>query len=170
MTGRTKFDLTNKGALARNVFWMLSGDGVRLLLQAVYFVVIGRALGVREFGAFVGAVSLVALVAPFSTWGTGFILLKEVARDRTAFSRCWGRPSATAVFGTMLVCLVLLISRAAFGTSVPLRALLLIAVSDAIVVRVLDLATQAFTAVENLRKGAEIYVVLSAGRTLAAAT
>jgi O-antigen/teichoic acid export membrane protein len=169
MTGRTKFDLTNKGALARNVFWMLSGDGVRLLLQAVYFVVIGRALGVREFGAFVGAVSLVALVAPFSTWGTGFILLKEVARDRTAFSRCWGTAlSATAVFGTMLVCLVLLISRAAFGTSVPLRALLLVAVSDAIVVRVLDLATQAFTAVENLRKGAEIYVVLSAGRTLAA--
>ncbi len=169
MSGRNKFGLMTGSALARNVFWMLSGDGVRLLLQAVYFVLIGRALGVREFGAFVGAVSLVALVAPFSTWGTGFILLKEVARDRTAFSRCWGTAlSATAVFGTVLLCLVLLISHVAFGTSVPLGTLLLVAASDAIVVRLLDLATQAFMAVENLRKGAEIYVVLSAGRTLAA--
>jgi O-antigen/teichoic acid export membrane protein len=176
MIGRNKFNLRSlqrirsESPLARNVFWMLSGDGVRLVLQAVYFVLIGRALGVREFGAFVGAVSLVALVAPFSTWGTGFILLKEVARDRTTFGRCWGTAlCTTAVFGTMLLGLVLLVSRVAFGTSVPLRALLLVAVSDAIVVRVLDLATQAFTAVENLRQGAQIYVILSAGRTLAAA-
>lgn len=175
MIGKNKFGLgrvkqvLSESALARNVFWTMSGDGVRLFLQAFYFVLIGRALGAREFGAFVGAVALVALVAPFSSWGTGFILLKEVARDRGAFSRCWGMAlSTTAVFGSVLLCLVLLVSRVAFGTAVPLRALLLVAISDAIVVRVLDLATQAFTAVENLRTGAGIYVALSVARTLAA--
>jgi O-antigen/teichoic acid export membrane protein len=155
--------------LARNTLWMFGGHGVRLFLQAVYFILIAHALGVAEYGAFVGAVSLVALVAPFSSWGTGFILIREVARDRTTFGRYWGAAlGVTALFGCILLCLVLLVSRAIWGTTVPLSALLLVAISDIIVVRIIELAVQAFIAVEVIRRSAEMFIVLSATRVSAA--
>jgi len=159
-----------ESALARNTFWMLGGHGVRVVLQAIYFLLIARALGAAEYGAFVGAVSLMALVAPFSSWGTGFILIRKAARDRTAFHRYWGGAlSLTVLFGCILLCVVLLVSRAVWGSSVPLNALLLVGLSDVIVVRILELAVQAFMAVEVLQKSAELYIILSAARTAAAA-
>jgi len=155
--------------LARNTLWMFGGHGVRLFLQAIYFILIAHALGAEEYGAFVGAVSLVALVAPFSSWGMGFILIREVARDRTTFGRYWGAAlGVTAVFGCILLCLVLAVSRAIWGTTVPLRALLLVGISDIIVIRLIELAVQAFIAVEVLRKSAELYSILTAARTAAA--
>jgi len=159
----------NQNVLARNTFWMLGGQGVRLLLQAVYFILIARALGAQQYGAFVGAVSLVALIAPFASWGTGFILIKEVARNRGTFCQYWGAAlGVTVLAGCILLCLVLMVSHAIWGNSVPLKALLLVGISDAIVIRILELAVQAFTAVEALRKCAEINIVLSVTRTLAA--
>lgn len=155
--------------LARNTLWMFGGHGVRVFLQAIYFILIAHALGAGEYGAFVGAVSLVALVAPFASWGTGFILIREVARDRTTFGRYWGASlGVTALFGCILLCLVLLVSRAIWGTTVPLRALLLVGISDIIAVRIIELAVQAFIAVEVLRKSAELYIILTAARTAAA--
>ena len=61
-----------------------------MVIQAIYFLVIARALGASQYGAFVGAVSLVAIAVPFSSWGMGFILIRKVSRDRTAFRRSWG--------------------------------------------------------------------------------
>ncbi|PYV77572.1 MAG: hypothetical protein DMG96_10840 [Acidobacteria bacterium] len=83
-----------ESALARNTFWMLGGHGVRVVLQAIYFLLIARALGAAEYGAFVGAVSLMALVAPFSSWGTGFILIRKARSSLAAscFVLCfWSR-------------------------------------------------------------------------------
>lgn len=159
-----------KSVLFRNSLWFLGGSGVRLVLQAVYFLLIARALGVEQYGAFVGAVSLAALVAPFSSLGTGFILIKNVARDRANFARYWGAATIlTILSGAILVCLVLLVSLGIWSNSLPLRVLLLVGISDIIFVRILELSAQAFTAVEVLRKNSELYIVLSITRTLAAA-
>lgn len=159
----------NQNVLARNTFWTMGGNGARLFLQAIYFILIARALGTQGYGAFIGAVSLVALVAPFSSWGTGFLLIKEVATNRSAFARRWGTAlGVTALSGCILLCVVLLVSRVLWAKSVPLRIVLLVGISDLILVRTIDLATQAFVAVEFLRKSAEVNVVLSAARITAA--
>lgn len=159
----------SESVLFRNSLWFLGGSGVRLVLQAVYFLLIARALGVEQYGAFIGAVSLAALVAPFSSLGTGFILIKNVARDCANFAHYWGAAMIlTVVGGAILVCLVLLVSLGIWSNSLPLRVLLFVGVSDIIFVRVLELSAQAFTAIEVLRKNSELYVVLSVARTLAA--
>ena len=44
--------------LAKNTLWMLLGQGLRLVIQALYFVVIARSLGVSGYGAFIGVVAL----------------------------------------------------------------------------------------------------------------
>ncbi len=58
-----------QSSLARNTLWMLVSQGVRLLLQSVYFVIIARALGPEEYGRFVGAAAIVAILSPFASFG-----------------------------------------------------------------------------------------------------
>jgi len=159
----------SQSTLARNALWFLGGNGIRLLLQAVYFILIARALGVAQYGAFIGAVALMALVTPFSSWGTGFILIKNVVRDRGKFAYYWGAAfSITIAAGITLVLLVTAASRFFWGKSLPVIVLLLVGISDVILLRILELAAQAFTAIELLRKNSELYIVLSILRTLAA--
>jgi O-antigen/teichoic acid export membrane protein len=155
--------------LARNTFWMLGGRGVRLVLQVVYFLLIARTLGADEYGAFVGAVALMSMAVPFSSWGTGYLLIKQVARDRVHFRRSWGTAlGITTLCAAALLCLVLLLSRAIFGSSVPVMVLLLVGISELFMTSLVGLATQAFIAVEALHKTAEVNVVMSAARLLAA--
>jgi O-antigen/teichoic acid export membrane protein len=156
--------------LLRNSLWVLGGSTARIALQAIYFLMIARALGVREYGAFIGAISLVAIVSPFSGWGTSFLLMKEVARDRSAFSKCWGTAlGVTPLFGCILLGPVLLVAKMLWGDSIPLPVLLLVGVSDLVFVRLVYLAVHVFVAVELLRKSSEVNVVLGATRAFAAA-
>ncbi len=162
--------ILSKSTLARNAVWMLGGRGVRMVIQAIYFLVIARALGASHYGAFVGAVSLVAIAVPFSSWGMGFILIRKVSRDRTAFRRSWGDAlCVTLISGGILLGLAALTSRWVWGRSIPVSVLLLVGMSDLFAVRLVDLATQAFVAVELLRKTAEVNVILSLSRLLGAA-
>ena len=77
--------------LARNALWMITGQGLRLVIQAAYFTVIARSLGASNYGAFIGVAALVGIVFPFGTLGSGNLLIKNVARDKTLFATCWGQ-------------------------------------------------------------------------------
>src|SRR5215813_13945566 len=57
--------------LTRNTLWMLVGQAVRTVVQAVYFVLVAHALQPAGYGAFVGALALVMIAAPFASVGAG---------------------------------------------------------------------------------------------------
>jgi O-antigen/teichoic acid export membrane protein len=86
-----------KSALARNTGWMAVGQGLSLLLQASYFVLLARLLGAVEYGIFVGAFAFTNLVAQYSSLGTGTIFLRYVSRDTGDFSAHWGNILAVTV-------------------------------------------------------------------------
>ena len=65
---------------------MFLGYGVRIIVQAGYFVLIARALGPLQYGAFVGATALIAIVGPFAGLGFGNLLIKNVSRDKSLFA------------------------------------------------------------------------------------
>ena len=90
-------------ALARNSAWMILGQGLRLIIQALYFVEIARSLGVRNYGAFIGVVALVGIVYPFGSLGSGNLLGQKRSTRSIAFSillgtctRDYSRPSASS--------------------------------------------------------------------------
>lgn len=156
------------GTLARNTVWMILGQGVRLVVQFTYFVLIARVLHEDGYGAFSGAVALVAVLAPFAGWGSGSLLVKNVAREPSCFPLYWGRALIiSSISAAMLTVLVLLLGYLILPASVPLWVVLWIAISDLLFARLLETAGQAFQAVHQLYKTAVLWVLLSVARLLA---
>src|SRR5215467_10202424 len=107
--------------LARNSMWMMLGQGLRLVIQALYFIEIARSLGVRNYGAFIGVVALVGIVYPFGSLGGGNLLIKNVARDKSLFPVYWARAlTITACFGVLLLVAVSLASHFVLPAEIPL--------------------------------------------------
>ena len=51
--------------LHKNATWMLLGNGAQILVQAMYFILMARSLGVRQYGTFVAVVAAAAVASPF---------------------------------------------------------------------------------------------------------
>ncbi|SEM93552.1 oligosaccharide flippase family protein [Lihuaxuella thermophila] len=164
MLGKMK----NSG-LVRNTWWTLLGQGARIGIQAIYFVIIARCLGNAGYGAFIGVVSLVAILAPFSGLGTGFLLIKNVARDSGVFRHYWGNALVvTMLSGCLFTVLVLSISHFILPASIPVALTLTIALSDLLFARVLDICSQSFQAFQQMARYTQLQVLLSVSRLFAA--
>jgi O-antigen/teichoic acid export membrane protein len=158
-----------KSAFARNTGWMIAGQGVRLAIQALYFIEIARSLGVRNYGAFVGVVALVGTIYPFGSLGGGNLLVKNVARDKQLFAPYWGRALAHTIgFGTVLIIGVSSIARWVLPPEIPLRLVVLVGAADIVGLNIATISAQAFQAFERLNWTASVYVMLSSGRLVGA--
>jgi O-antigen/teichoic acid export membrane protein len=163
------FQFLRRSKLARNTAWMLFGQGLRLVIQALYFIVIARSLGAQNYGAFVGVVALVGIVSPFGTLGSGYLLLKNVARDRHRFQNYWGSALWTTLLSSSFLSgAVVLISHFVLPTAISARLVLLVAASDLLGMSVAGICAQAFLAFEQLEWTAMINVLVSASRLAAA--
>lgn len=158
-----------KNLLARNTVWMFLGQGLRLAIQALYFAVIARGLGVKNYGSFVGVVALVGILCPFGTLGSGFLIIKNISRAPHLFAQYWGRGLLTTATATsILFVFVLLIARFALPTAIPMKLIMLVAGSDLFGMSITTLCSQAFQAFERLHWTAAINVILSTSRMLGA--
>jgi O-antigen/teichoic acid export membrane protein len=162
-------NLSLKSSLVRNTIWMFLGQGLRLIIQALYFVEIARSLGTANYGAFVGVVALVGIVFPFGALGSGNLLVKNVSRDRSFFPAYWGRAlTTTAISSALLLSGVLILSHFILPPTIPLRLVVLVAGADLFGLNVITVCGQAFQAFEQLNWTAVINVLISATRLLGA--
>lgn len=149
--------------------WIVSGQFVSMAFQAAYFVLMGRTLGSREYGAFVGVVALVALLTQFSSAGMEMILLRNISRDRKSFAPTWGNALFITACG-----FVLLLAAAWLIGSLTLRpqfrALIpWIALSDALFGKVVQLASRAFQGAGEMSYCARLTTFVYAARAALAA-
>lgn len=164
-----QIQLLGENKLARNTGWMLLGQGLKLVVQGLYFAVIARALGVKNYGAFVGVVGLVGIVSPFTTLGSTNLLVKNVARDGAQFKKNFGLALLTTLsLSVVLFGLVVLISHFLLPATIPLGLVMFIAASDLFGVNIGAICSYAFLAFERLKWTASINVLLSATRLAAA--
>lgn len=158
-----------RGALLRNTLWMFLGHVLRTGAQAAYFVVLARALGPEGYGAFAGTAALVSVFAPYSSMGSGNLLIRNVARDEQAFARAWGNALAmTVATGSGLVLLVIWLAKHILPPSVPAFLVLGVAVGDLVCLRLADVAGQAFQAFRRLGWTAQLQVIPTLLRLVAA--
>jgi O-antigen/teichoic acid export membrane protein len=158
-----------KSNLARNAVWMLLGQGFKLLIQALYFIVIARSLGAQKYGAFVGVVGLVGILLPFATMGSGFLLIKNVSRDKRQFRRNFGSALVTTIVSAAFSFAVVVgISHFLFPAAIPMKLIMMVAASDLFCLGIATICAQAFQAFERMKWTASINVLLSALRLAAA--
>jgi O-antigen/teichoic acid export membrane protein len=163
------FSLPLKNGLVRNALWMFLGQGLRLVIQAFYFIEIARSLGAANYGAFIGVVALVGIAYPFGALGSGNLLVKNVARDRNVFPAYWGRAiAATAASSSILFVAVLILSHIALPVAIPLLLVVLVAGADLFGLNLITVCGQAFQAFEQLNWTAVINVLISATRLIGA--
>lgn len=157
--------------LVRNTLWSLGGFGMRLLIQAAYFIIMARCLGPGQYGGFIAATALTAVISPFVGLGYGFLLIKNVARDRNLFSEYWGNGlMMTLVSGSVLTFLAMALCRLVLPRSIPMLVITLISVSDLIFVKFLDMGAWAFQSVERLSGNAQLNVLVSLTRLIGIAS
>lgn len=151
--------------LARNTLWALGGSGMRLLIQAIYFIIIARCLGPGQYGGFIAATALTGVISPFVGLGCGLLLIKNVSRERRLFSEYWGNGLLmTLVSGTVLTCFAMIVCRLVLPRSIPMMVIALISASDLIFLKLLDMGAWAFQSVERLSGNARLNVLASLTR------
>ena len=157
--------------LVRNTLWSLGGSGMRLLIQAAYFIIIARCLGPGQYGGFIAATALTGVISPFVGLGCGPLLVKNVSRDRRLFPEYWGNGlMMTLISGSVLTFLAMAICRLVLPRSVPILAVVLISISDLIFMKLLDLGALAFQSVDRLSGNAWLNVVASMTRLIGIAS
>jgi O-antigen/teichoic acid export membrane protein len=146
---------------AANTTKLALGQGLRLSIQAAYFVLIARTLGPKQYGAFVAMASLVAVASPFAGFGSTIVLLKYVSRDRSQLAAYWGNGLLTiAVSGFLLSLVILAVSPFFLGREFVFLTIF-VSLSDLFMIRVADLATFAFVALGRMGESARINVYIT---------
>jgi O-antigen/teichoic acid export membrane protein len=138
-------------SLAKDTGHYATGQGVRLLLQAAYFVLLARGLGPVQYGAFVAVVALAAVLSPFAGLGASNLFTKNVRSGKRDPNTCWGNGLlAVGVSGVGLTGIVLLINF--FFHLQTIGIVLLICISDLLLVRISDLSAFGFGAIDRTRE------------------
>ncbi|MGG6293488.1 oligosaccharide flippase family protein [Leptolyngbya sp. AN02str] len=153
----------------QGTLWMITARGFRIVIQAGYFVIIARALGAEQYGAFVGVVALAGLLTPFCGLGSEHILIKHVSRDRLLFREYWGNALFLAIASSLvLIPLAMLAARVFLPASISPWLVALICISDLLFLRIIDTASKALLSVDLVNKTARLQISLTLKNLLAA--
>jgi O-antigen/teichoic acid export membrane protein len=167
MAGFFEFlDKLTKHRISHNASWIFLGQGANFLLQAGYFVLLARVLGVREYGVFAGAFAIVNLVTPYSALGAGMLFMRYVTADRSRAATYWGNSLIVTAVATLVIAGVLFfLGPMATKTSNHLLFVLLV-IANCLFSQVANLGSLVFQTFEKMRWTAMLSLVTSLARFL----
>jgi len=158
--------LRNSG-LARDTGHLAIGQGLRLIIQAAYFIMVARLLGAESYGAFVAVVALAGVLAPFSGLGTNNLFVKHVRSGKRTAQLCWGNGLvATFCSGVLFSGLVFALNYL-FHLRMSMWVVAAVCISDLLLLRVIELACFGFGAIDRMKENAIQNVVGSLPRLIA---
>jgi O-antigen/teichoic acid export membrane protein len=164
---RGQLRILRQSSLARNAGWMAIGQGFNILLQAGYFILLARLLGVSEYGVFAGAFAFVAIATPYSALGSGLLFVRYVSTNSGNFAVYWGNILlATLGIGSSLTVLLVLIAPHLLNPA-SASLILLVALGDCVCRQLVICVSQVFQAYEQLRLTSSITLLTSFLRLLA---
>lgn len=159
------------GRLARNTVLATFWQGVRLVLQFAYLVLVARLLGAEGYGLFAGIVALAASLSPLVGLGLETILVKEVARSPTSFPRAWAKAIwAVGVSAPILVVGMLILAFFLLPADGNWAVVVLVALAELVAMPLIVLASLAYQAHERLGRTIFNHVQMNLSRLAVIAT
>jgi O-antigen/teichoic acid export membrane protein len=153
-TGRLHPSMWRTNALLRDTANLGAGQGIKLVLQAIYFLFIARSLGPSQYGAFVAVTAVTGIVSPYVGLGSGNLFLKNVRSGKRSESLCWGNGLLATLLTGLITAVVLTSLAHLWLPSLQIVLLLALSLSDLILMRVIDLASFGFAASDKMGKTA----------------
>lgn len=153
-TGRFYPSQWTKSPLLRDASNLGAGQGIKLVLQAIYFLFIARSLGPSQYGAFIAVTAMTGIVSPYVGLGSGNLFLKNVRSGRRNESLCWGNGLLMTLITGLVTAVGLTAVTHLWLPSFPIVLVVALSVSDLILMRVIDLASFGFAASGKMGKTA----------------
>jgi O-antigen/teichoic acid export membrane protein len=100
--------MLQENTLVRNTGWMVLGQGANFFVQAGYFLLVAKLLGVTQYGVFAGAYALVSTVSPYSTLGSAMLFMRYAGADRNSAPLYWGNALATTICSSVVIGAILM--------------------------------------------------------------
>ncbi|MBB5059886.1 O-antigen/teichoic acid export membrane protein [Granulicella aggregans] len=137
--------------LLRDTLHLSLGQGGKVTLQAVSFLISARILGPSFYGAIVSITALTAILAPYSGLGTPNLFIKNFRSGERSMEVCWGN----GLLITTVTGLILSIGITLLNLVIHLNATLLIififAICEMVFGRIVELASFGFAAVGSMK-------------------
>jgi O-antigen/teichoic acid export membrane protein len=147
---------------------MLVGQGLSILCQGLYFILLGRLMGSTEYGIYVGAVAMASIVSQYSPLGSYLVFLRYVSPNPRNFALYWGNVLVTIfTLGCLFVGLLTWLGPH-IAHSYSWGMLLLVAIADCICAQLTLAASRVFLAFEKMRITASLSLLVNLLRTLLA--
>ena len=155
--------------LAKNATWVAIGQGLSVVVQASYFLLVARLLGPAEFGRYATVVALVAVVSQYANLGSGYVLLRYGSIREQDIPVFWG--NVLLSLGTFALPVVAAICAFAFYNThtTSLELVVTVALSDCVLQCLVNAAAQAFQSRERMLTSAALTLSANAARLITAA-
>jgi O-antigen/teichoic acid export membrane protein len=147
--------------LLRDTTHLSIGQGLRLIIQSAYFVLIARSLGPDAFGAFATAVAMAALLGPFSGMGTPHLFIKNVRSGKRQAAICWGNGILLTVLSGGLLSIFGIGLSVALHLKIASLVVIIVCVTDLVFLKVTELTAFGFTALDRMKQTSIQSVVIS---------
>lgn len=136
----------SRSTLLKDASNLCLGQGIKLLLQAVYFLFIARSLGPAQYGAFVAITAMTSIVSPYVGLGCGSLFLKNVRSGKRTAPLCWGNGLLLTLVGGSSTAFALCAWSGFWLPNFPVMLTFAVCISDLVLLRIIDLASFGFAA------------------------
>lgn len=149
--------------LIKNSAWSLFAQAGKITTQASLFVLLARGFGVYEFGLYASIFSISQLVYNFSGLGTHSTMVMRVSRRPALLNiYIWTPILCTLVVGSILVSLLSFFI--AINYNINFFSIVLITITELILYRIIDIIASAWQSLEDIKKGAILYLIMGCCR------
>jgi O-antigen/teichoic acid export membrane protein len=165
---RKEWRRLRSSSLAQNAGWTFFGQGLSVICQGVYFILIARLLGSTEYGIYVGAVAMVSILSQYSPLGSHSVFLRYVSPEPENFAPYWGNILVTTfTLGSLLVAF-LTWAGPRLAHSYSWTLVLCVALGDCLCSQLTLAAGRVFQAFEAMRLTASLNLLVNLLRALLA--
>ncbi len=151
-----------------NLFWSLSGEGVRLVSSFVAFLILVRVFPPSDFGLLVAATGLFAMLFPFAGMGGGWLVLRRVTAESWSVVDALATANGMMLVGSAGLGVLAVAARPVVMPQMPLPWFIGVGLSEMVLLGLVETTLFAAQATERLMAKAAAWSVYGLGRAGAA--
>ena len=163
----TNLTAVNRKPIRHNASWMLIGRILGFLLQALYFILLARLLGVSQYGVFAGEFAVVSTITPYSALGAAMLFMRYLAVDHSEAAKYWGNSFITTLGFTSAAVLLVGILSIRHGMLAHSGIILLLLVANCLFLQIATLGSMLTFALGDARSSAWMSLSVNFFRLLA---